>query len=91
MRCEDYPCCGHTSEDPCERQPYDEPGFFDTSIPGNEHALCDHESGDCAVDDYDEEGDAGPYSPLDDIPWGTPDEWIPDNPDDNGMRMSDFI
>lgn len=26
-----------------------------------------------------------------DIPSGTPDSWIPDNPDDNGMRMSDFI
>lgn len=26
-----------------------------------------------------------------DIPAGTPDSWIPDNPDDNGMRMSDFI
>jgi len=31
------------------------------------------------------------YDPMDDIPWGTPDSWIPDNPDENGMRMSDFI
>lgn len=31
------------------------------------------------------------YDPMDYIPYGTPDEWIPDNPDDNGMRMSDFI
>lgn len=49
--CEDYPCCGHTPEDPCERQPYDEPGYYDTSIPGNEHALCDHEVGECSVYD----------------------------------------
>jgi hypothetical protein len=47
--CEDYPCCGHTPSDPCERQPYDEPGYYDTSRPGNEHALCDHENGDCEV------------------------------------------
>jgi hypothetical protein len=51
MKCEDYPCCGHTDQDPCERQWYDEPGAFDTSRPGNEHALCDHENGDCEVDE----------------------------------------
>lgn len=57
--CEDYPCCGHTPQDPCERQPYDEPGYYDTSIPGNEHALCDHEHGECDVEpDYDECDDA---------------------------------
>ncbi len=50
--CEDYPCCGHTPLDPCQRQWYDEPGAFDTSRPGNEHALCDHENGDCSVDDF---------------------------------------
>ena len=55
--CEDYPCCGHTPQDPCERQPYDEPGYYDTSRPGNEHALCDHENGECDVDydDFEEE------------------------------------
>jgi len=51
--CEDFPCCGHTPQDPCDRQPYDEPGYFDTTISGNEHALCDHENGECNVD-YDE-------------------------------------
>jgi hypothetical protein len=57
-KCEDYPCCGHTPEDPCERQWYDEPGAFDTSRPGNEHALCDHENGICEVeDDFDDEED----------------------------------
>lgn len=49
MSCEDFPCCGHTPLDPCDAQWYDAPGAFDTSLPGNEHALCDHESGDCDV------------------------------------------
>ena len=53
--CEDYPCCGHTPSDPCARQPYDEPGYYDTTRRGNEHALCDHEYGDCYVDEWDEE------------------------------------
>jgi hypothetical protein len=54
--CEDYPCCGHTPEDPCERQWYDEPGAFDTSRPGNEHALCDHENDICEVEpDFDDD------------------------------------
>lgn len=53
--CEDYPCCGHTPQDPCERQPYDEPGYYDTTRPGNEHALCEHEYGICDVDYYGDE------------------------------------
>jgi hypothetical protein len=55
--CEDFPCCGHTSEDPCGRQPYDEPGYYDTSVPGQEHRLCDHENGECNVEEYDDEED----------------------------------
>ncbi len=55
MRCEDYPCCGHTDLDPCGRQPYDEPGYYDTTIPGQEHRLCDHENGECQVEEYDDE------------------------------------
>lgn len=47
--CEDYPCCGHTSDDPCAPQEYDEPGYYDTSVKGQEHRLCDHENGDCEV------------------------------------------
>lgn len=47
MTCEDYPCCGHTPDDPCERQWYDEPDAFD--LRRNPHALCDHENGDCEV------------------------------------------
>jgi hypothetical protein len=52
--CEDYPCCGHTPDDPCARQPYDEPGYYDTTIRGNEHALCNHAEGECNVDEEDE-------------------------------------
>ena len=53
--CEDYPCCGHTPADPCERQWYDEPGAFDVSV--NPHALCEHEYGICEVVEYDEDDD----------------------------------
>lgn len=55
--CEDYPCCGHTSEDPCEVMPYDAPDYYDTTLPGQEHRLCNHEEGECLVDydDYDED------------------------------------
>lgn len=57
--CPDYPCCGHTPQDPCWREWYDEPGAFDTSILGHEHRLCDHENGECDVpepyDDDDED------------------------------------
>ena len=52
-RCEDYPCCGHTDDNPCERQWYDEPDAFDTTK--NPHALCDHENGECDVDYYEDE------------------------------------
>ena len=53
MRCEDYPCCGHTDNDPCGPQWYDAPGAFDTAI--HPHALCEHEFSFCDVDDYDED------------------------------------
>lgn len=53
--CEDYPCCGHTPDDPCARQDYDEPGYYDTTIKGQEHRLCDHENGDCDVDYWDDD------------------------------------
>lgn len=57
-RCEDYPCCGHTPLDPCTREWYDAPDAFDTSKPGQEHRLCDHENNDCYVADrYDNEED----------------------------------
>jgi hypothetical protein len=55
--CEDYPCCGHTPDDPCTREWYDHPDAFDTSIPGQEHRLCDHENNDCYVYEYEEDVD----------------------------------
>jgi hypothetical protein len=51
--CEDYPCCGHTAQDPCEAQWYDAPDAFDPSV--NPHCFCDHEYGECDVDDYEDE------------------------------------
>lgn len=57
MKCEDYPCCGHTPLDPCEPQWYDAPGAFDVSRPGNEHALCDHQAGICEVEEPDPDDD----------------------------------
>lgn len=51
--CEDYPCCGHTPDDPCTRQWYDHPDAFNPSV--NPHAFCEHEYGICEVDDYPEE------------------------------------
>jgi hypothetical protein len=65
-KCEDYPCCGHTEQDPCEQQWYDRPGAFDTSVPGNEHALCDHENGECDVEPDDDEPDDDEPMPFDD-------------------------
>lgn len=61
--CEDYPCCGHTPEDPCDRQWYDEPGAFDVSV--NPHAFCEHEYGICEADEWGDE-------------WGCEDEADPD-------------
>ena len=53
-RCEDYPCCGHTPDDPCTRQWYDHPDAFNPRV--NPHCFCDHEVG-CDVDDYRDEED----------------------------------
>jgi hypothetical protein len=52
-RCEDYPCCGHTPADPCERQWFDEPGAFDPIR--NPHCFCDHAEGWCNVDEYEDD------------------------------------
>lgn len=51
--CEDYPCCGHTPQDPCSKQWYDDPKAFDSSV--NPHCFCEHEYGMCDVDYDDEE------------------------------------
>jgi hypothetical protein len=57
MYCEDYPCCGHTNDDPCSPQDYDEPGFFDN--PRNRLAYAEPGSPEYwdaldEMDDYDE-------------------------------------
>jgi len=50
MRCEDYPCCGHSENDPCDTQWYDAPNAFDTrKYP---HAFCEHEYGICDVEGW---------------------------------------
>jgi hypothetical protein len=68
-RCEDYPCCGHTNEDPCGPQWYDASDAFDTRV--NPHALCDHENGDCDVADDNEPHEYDYDDLLDDTgrPW----------------------
>lgn len=47
-RCEDFPCCGHTFDDPCSGStynPYNDP-----------HLMCDHDYG-CELDDDPTEPD----------------------------------
>lgn len=43
IRCEDYPCCGHTDGLPCDWTP--------PTAKSNPHWLCDHENGFCEVYD----------------------------------------
>ena len=44
------------------------------------------------ADEYDEFHSTDPGLAMAvDIPWGTPDSWIPDNPNDDGFTRSDFI
>ena len=47
MKCEDYPCCGHTDGFGCDYTP-----DYDYIY---KHAGCDHEAGDCRLDDIDED------------------------------------
>lgn len=42
-RCEDFPCCGHTFDDPC-----DAPAYNPYSDP---HLYCDHNTGFCDIED----------------------------------------
>lgn len=41
MRCEDYPCCGHTDGLPCD---WTAPDYSN-----DPHLMCDHEAGICDV------------------------------------------
>lgn len=64
MRCEDYPCCGHTDGLPCDWTYTPEAQAFDRA-----HAFCDHEAGFC--DAYPDEAHDYDYDDLDenDVPW----------------------
>lgn len=68
-RCEDYPCCGHTDGLGCGWTP-------DYSNP---HFLCDHEIGECevqnALDDLFEELEDD-YDPLDPDSYVMEDQWL---------------
>lgn len=48
MRCEDYPCCGHTDGLPCD-------WVAPTEYP---HAGCDHNAGYCQVADDEQDADS---------------------------------
>lgn len=51
--CEDYPCCGHTPDDPCD---YAGPTADDIMAnPAKYHLGCDHEAGYCRYEDDEEE------------------------------------
>jgi hypothetical protein len=74
--------------------PYDEPGAFDTSRPGNEHALCDHENDDCQVWPDDEDcselghrlcGDCGACEECGDC--GCDDPFDPREPVDTPLAL----
>lgn len=53
--CEDYPCCGHTPDDPCTREWYDHPDAFNPLV--NPHCFCEHEYGICDVEPYPDDPD----------------------------------
>lgn len=57
--CEDYPCCGHTPDDPCNYKPHD--------WANDPHLMCEHGNGYCEVAEREADDD-------DDEWWVTPDE-----------------
>lgn len=51
--CEDYPCCGHTNEDPCG---YVGPTSEDIlANPAKYHLGCDHETGYCEYEEREDD------------------------------------
>lgn len=53
--CEDYPCCGHTDQDPCD---YSGPSAADMlADPYSYHLYCEHEAGYCQHDAEDDDED----------------------------------
>lgn len=53
--CEDYPCCGHTPQDPCNAKPHD--------WANDPHLTCEHEIGYCEVAEREADEDA--FDPSD--------------------------
>lgn len=49
-RCEDWPCCGDEWGD-CDGSKYG----TDEQIKSDPHLLCDHNTGGCEVEEYEEE------------------------------------
>lgn len=69
MRCEDYPCCGHTDGLPCDWTYTPEAQAFDRI-----HAFCDHEAGFCEVDEaIDSVFEDDDYA---DDPFVMEDQWL---------------
>lgn len=53
--CEDYPCCGHTEQDPCRREWYDDPVQMHAYV--SKHLYCDHEAGIYDCEGYGDDDD----------------------------------
>ena len=62
MRCEDYPCCGHTDGLGCN--------WTAESVYNDPHLYCDHNTGWCDVEDDGEPHElSNNVFDDDDIPW----------------------
>jgi hypothetical protein len=65
-KCEDFPCCGHTADDPCD---YSGPTSADIlADPAKYHLGCDHNAGYCDYEDdnYNEDEDWDEGDEVDD-------------------------
>lgn len=55
MRCEDFPCCGHTLEEGCD----DRSGYVSSeqmlADPARYHIGCDHNTGYCEYEETDDD------------------------------------
>lgn len=72
MRCEDWPCCGHTDGLPCD--------WVAPDRSADPHAYCDHENGSCEVGDYfDDDLDDEVSAPGGVFVMGAPDQETEDD------------
>jgi hypothetical protein len=55
-RCEDYPCCGHTDGGGCQTTPEMTSEYY-LRNPAETHLGCDHNTGYCNYEEYDDERD----------------------------------